>query len=674
VRDGWGRRTGFFVAKELRELRRDRRALLVMFVIPVLIYPALFTFTTHLERQRLRETQAAVFRVAVTGPATGVREAVEAAKGLVLSGEADSAAVSARMAEGGLDVWVDSGADGAMFLRYDGSRDDSEEALARVEEVLEEVRARERDRRYRAAGGAGSLADAVEIREVDVATEEEAAGATAGRRIPYLLIFTLFLGGASVAVDVVAGEKERGTLETLYLTPVPRLTIARAKFLVVVGATMLTGTLNLASLAVCYRLGLIGDAGTGAAVELSTAGLAACFVLTIPLAAVIGGLLLGISAFARSMKEAQYYVMPMMMVAFVPGLLSMTQDVRLTGFTALIPVANVSIALRDALRGDLAAPMLALVTAASLFWAALVLRWTAGVLSREDTILGFDPEPLFGRTRGGRRRAAWLGIAGTTLGFFYVGQILQNRDLLRGLALSLWVLLPLMAAAAVRFAWPGGGSVAALLSLRRPTLRALLGAAALGAGLFVPMVRGVFVLQSSFLPMPGNLFEFLESGFDDIGLPVLLLLIAVSPGVCEELVFRGAFLGLLRRTGTTRAAVIGSSVFFALIHLSVFRFVPTFLLGATMGAIVVRTRSIFPAMLFHMVYNGTTVVLGSMEELPAFADGAAGWGVSLALLGAGALLLWTGDSADGSAEQDDAAGARGALPLQAEEVDSRRDR
>ncbi|HMB68032.1 MAG TPA: ABC transporter permease subunit, partial [bacterium] len=505
----WGR-TAKFVAKELQELRRDRRALLVMFVIPVLVYPALFTFTTYLERQRLEETEQAVFRVAVTGPAAQLREAVREAEGLTLTAEIDSAAAAHRLAAGVLDVWALAGPDGEVSLRYDGSRDDSEEAVARVEGALEAVRAAERERRYRAAGGRGSLADNVNVRELDVATEEEAGGASAGRRIPYLLIFTLFLGGASVAVDVVAGEKERGTLETLYLTPVPRMTIARAKFLVVVGATMLTGTLNLASLTACYRQGLIGDAATGGAVQLSAAGLAACFVLTLPLAAIIGGLLLGISAFARSMKEAQYYVMPMMLIAFIPGLLSMTQDVRLTGFTALIPVANVSIALRDALRGDLSVPMIGLVTAASLFWGALVLRWTAGVLSREDTILGFDPEPLFGKTRGGRRRAAWLGIAGTVLGFFYVGQLLQARDVMRGLAWSLWVLLPVLAVVAVRFAWPGQGSLAALLSLRRPRILSLAGAALLGAGTFVPMVRGVFALQSTFLPMPGNLFQFLD--------------------------------------------------------------------------------------------------------------------------------------------------------------------
>jgi sodium transport system permease protein len=666
----WGR-TATFVAKELQELRRDKRALLVMFVIPVLVYPALFTFTTYLERQRLEETEQTVFRVAVTGIAPGLRDAVREAKGLALTAEVDSAAASTRLAAGVVDVWAFAERDGSVSLRYDSARDDSEEALARVQEVVDEVRADERERRYRAAGGTGSLGENVEVRELDVATAEEAGGASAGQRIPYLLIFTLFLGGASVAVDVVAGEKERGTLETLYLTPVPRLTIARAKFLVVVGATMLTGTLNLASLAACYRQGLIGDAATGGTVHLSAAGLAACFVLTLPLAAIIGGLLLGISAFARSMKEAQYYVMPAMLVAFIPGLLSMTQDVRLTGFTALIPVANVSIALRDALRGDLSVPMITLVTAASLFWGGLVLRWTAGILSREDTILGFDPEPLFGRTRGGRRRAAWLGIAGTALGFFYVGQILQSRDLLRGLALSLWVLLPAMAAVAVRFAWPGGASLASLLSLRRPAPRALLGAALLGAGTFVPMVRGIFALQSTFLPMPGNLFEFLDDQFADVGMPLVLLLIAFSPGVCEELVFRGAFLGLLRRTGTTRAAVIGSSAFFALIHLSVFRFVPTFLLGVAMAGIVVRTRSIFPAMIFHMVYNGTTVLLGSMEELPWFAAGAAGWALSAVLLGAGLLLVRSGVSP--SADPDHAARLGGAVPLQAQEVDSRRD-
>jgi sodium transport system permease protein len=552
-----------------------------------------------------------------------------------------------------------------MILRYHASNEEAPAALDRLEALVEDLRREERSRRFRDAGGEGDLAARVALEEVDVATEEEAGGAEAGRLVPYLLLFTLFMGASPLAIDMVAGEKERGTLETLYLAPVERHKIARAKFLVVAGGTMVTGVLNLSSLVLCYRLGLIGGAAEGLA--LSTRGIAVSLVLVLPLAAMVGGLLLGISAFARSQKEGQYYVMPVILLAFVPAVLSMTQDVKLDGFLALIPLANVSVALRDALLGVLPVGKLMLVTAASVFWAAVVVRWTAGVLSREDTILGFDPEPAFGHTVAGRRRAAYLGLAVTTLAYFYLGQMLQNWNLIGGLIASLWLLLPFLGGASLRFAW-AGGTLKSLLSWRAPRPAALLGAVLCGVGMVLPVVEGLFALQTRFLPMPEDMAAAFES-LEALSLPVILLLVAATPGICEELVFRGVFLGLLRRTGTVGAAVLVSSAFFALIHLNVFRFLPTFALGLVMAGIVVRTRSIFPSMLFHAVYNGVTITMSEWSE-PWRPEGPVGWGVSLLLLGAGAALLRF-DAARSSAEPDDPLGEGLSAPLQAHEVDSR---
>jgi membrane protease YdiL (CAAX protease family) len=132
----------------------------------------------------------------------------------------------------------------------------------------------------------------------------------------------------------------------------------------------------------------------------------------------------------------------------------------------------------------------------------------------------------------------------------------------------------------------------------------------------------------------------LDGPLEGLTTPLLIFLFAFSPGICEELVFRGAFLGLLRRVGTTRAAVLLSSIYFGLIHLSVFRFVPTFLLGLLMAGLTVSTGSIFPAMVFHMAYNGLAVWLGRLSlELPQSLTGASGWGVSLALLALGFAMV-----------------------------------
>ncbi|MCA9751644.1 MAG: CPBP family intramembrane metalloprotease [Gemmatimonadetes bacterium] len=632
-------RIGAFVRKEIREIVRDRRAIILSFVMPILVYPVMFSLMSSTERKSEEKVQQEIHRVAVSG-APEVRDALadlERVEFVSLPADPKKA-----IADGDLEAWVEAPdtlvreGDGAPVVRiwHHVSHDKSRNAEERLQDALARAAERVKDARYQAAGGHGSLGDLVTLVTVDVATKEETAGAEAGRLVPYLLVMTLFIGAAAVSTDIVAGEKERGTLETLYLVPVPREVIARAKFFVVWGATILTGTLNLASMAWCYRSGLMGDASVDVS-ALSPAGLGLAVLLIVPLAAVVAGIMLGLSALARNVKEAQLQIMPVMLLAIIPGMLASGQAVKLSAMTALWPIANVALAVRDGLLGQMSLPLLGLVFVASVGWGFLVTRWTAGILSREDTILGFSPEPLFAHTVGGRRRAAMFALSATVLAFFYVGGLLQTWKLLLGLGLSLWVVLPLLGAGSLRFAG-SGGRLADVLSLRAPRPLALLGAVLLALGVGVPLFYGVMKLQGLFLPMPENFMGEFGGELGEAGKPLMLFLIAISPGICEELVFRGVFLGLLRRVGTVRSAILISSAGFALIHLSVFRFAPTFLLGLVMAGIVVRTRSIFPSMLFHAVYNASVMLVigeGLLEPTPLT------WGASVALFLAGALLV-----------------------------------
>jgi sodium transport system permease protein len=329
-----------------------------------------------------------------------------------------------------------------------------------------------------------------------------------------------------------------------------------------------------------------------------------------------------------------------MLIAVIPGMLATGQDVRLSALTALLPIANVALAVRDGLVHPVPSGLLALVAAASVGWGYLAMRWTTHVLSREDTILGFDPEPMLSHTRAGRRRAAFMGMSLTVLVYFYVGTLLQTRDLVRGLLVSLWVLLPILATSTAALAW-SGGRVTELLSLRRPSVPSLLAGLCLGAGLVIPMVKGFAPLQSRFLPSPEALFQPLSGPLEKLSVLSTFLLLAVSPGICEELTFRGVFLGTMRRLGSTRGAVLVSAAFFALIHLSVFRFLPTFLLGILLATVVVRTGSIFASMVLHAAYNGGAVLLDRVEWLSWSTEGARGWLVSVALLAVGVAILLT---------------------------------
>ena len=655
--------------KELLELRADRKAVVLGVFLPVFLYPLLLLFSSTLERRHETLQENTPSRIALLNEARSLEDLFQTDDAFELISLREKLEPTDALAERLVDAVVDEAmVDEAMVdeatalaenpevptlrILHRSTLENSRLALSRVRQRLERVRSDRRQLRYEELGGTGSLDSLSVLLEVDVATPQEAGGARAARQLVYLLLMTLFISGAALANDLVAGEKERGTIETLYLLPVPRREIALSKALVVVGGTSLSGILSLLSISACTAAGWIGTAPQGGATSLSLVHLAGAALLILPLALFLGSLLLGISTFARSLKESQQLVLPAMLLCFGAGVLSMSQAVRVDSVVALVPVANVALAIRDLLAGQIHPVAFAVVILSSLLWGAWVLRWVTQQLQREEMVLGFDPEPLLARTKGGRRRAAILCLSLSVLAYFYLGSLLQSRFLTRGVLLSLWVLLPLLGVLTLRIAGDGS-SLSRLLSWNKPR-PAHLAAAILGAwGLMLPMMGGWMRLQAHFLPAPQSLSQDLQALF--VGMPwwQIFFLGAVSPAICEELLFRGVFLGLLRRTGTDRAAVITTAVFFGLTHLSIFRFVPTTALGLVLGLLVVRSGSIVPAMLFHLFYNGT-LLSGQLwletHRSPLPLDGPVAWGLSLLLLLATSSVLLTrspGDSEDG---------------------------
>lgn len=646
---------GVLVRKEITEALRDRKVIFMVVVLPILIYPAVMGGMSYLSRKEEAKVQKAVLRVAVTGERAPFADWIEADPGLELAPPMPPDSLESLLRTKGADqarllqLWVDAPAgmarEGAaevptIRLVHDATDKDSREALRRVRRLLREKQEMERQRRYEAAGGRGRLMDVLALEDVDVATESEAAGAQAGRMLIYVLLMTLFMGGAAFANDIVAGEKERGTLETLFLIPARRETIAHSKLVIVTLGTAVTGTLSLCSLGFSYRMGWIEDAGNVSALSLSPGAVALTFFLVVPLAILIGAVLLAISSFARSLKEAQSYQLPAMLLIFLPAVMSMSQSIELNPAIAAIPIANVAFAMRDVVLGRIDWAMQAMVVGATLVWAALALRWVGAMMSREDMVLGFDPEPLLARTQGGRTRALHVGMACAILLYFYLGQLLQARELLRGLALSLWVLLPLLAAGVMRLAH-SGGSWRRTLSLRPPTPGAAVAGVCLGLGSMLPIAWAA-AQQARVLPAPEATLKALEWAFLQASPWQLLLLVALSPAIVEELMFRGVCLGLLLRVSGAPRAILFSAIYFALIHLSVFRFMPTFVLGVVLAGLTVRSRSIVPAMLAHFVYNGVLVLggrYGEHHDLPLDPTGPLAWVLSVGLLGAGLALL-----------------------------------
>ncbi len=187
--------------------------------------------------------------------------------------------------------------------------------------------------------------------------------------VPLILILMTITGAVYPAIDLTAGERERGTLEILMAAPLPRLSLLLAKYAAVMTVAMLTALVNLGAMALTLTVSglgprLLGESG------LSPLLLAEVFGLLLLFAAFFSAVLLALTSFARSFKEAQAYLIPLMLLSLLPGTLSLVPGVNLGGVLLLVPLLNTVLLARDILAGN-AEPMAAVVVVVSTLAYAL---------------------------------------------------------------------------------------------------------------------------------------------------------------------------------------------------------------------------------------------------------------------------------------------------------------
>ncbi|HEV2146902.1 MAG TPA: ABC transporter permease subunit/CPBP intramembrane protease [Longimicrobiaceae bacterium] len=649
------------LAKELRETLRDRRTLMLMVVFPIFLYPVLFVLMEQMALFGQRSLEAEPARVAVAGeagPLAAFLAADSAVRVVEVAGPA-AAAVSAGKVEAAVVVLaggVDHGGTAGARIFFDGSSDRSRFARDVLRVRLDAWGDSLLARRLAARGLPATFAEPLVVADSSVATARAAGGYALGRFLPLVLILMTVLGAFYPAIDLAAGEKERGTLETLLTAPVPAGEIVAGKFAAVAAIGFAAAALNLGSMLLTFQSGLFSLQAAGVAeFTLPLTSVLVILAVMVPLAVLFAALFLGIAVRSQSFKEAQNALTPVYLASFLPAILATMPGIGFTPATALVPVAGVAFLFRALLQGN--APLLPslLALASTAAYALLALRFAARSFGREEVLFGTGPGSAPAGTMAERVRAwrtagrgiplpaeALAFVAGVGLLFFYVGGRFQGGMGERGLLLSQWLLLALPAAL---FALLGPYDARRTLALRAPGARGLVGALLVIAG-GIPLGWVLAWLQSFVLPLPTELLGALEkllTAGDPRRMMWLFFLVAVTPAVCEELVFRGVLLQGLGREMRMWRAVGTSALVFGAFHLSfetAIRFLPTAWLGLLIGYVVWHTRSVFAGMLMHFANNGLAVAAMSVPALRTrlVSDGEPVW----PLVAAAPLLLWAG--------------------------------
>ncbi len=483
----------------------------------------------------------------------------------------------------------------------------------------------------------------------------KAAGAATGlfdlfvRIFPFMLVLWSLAGALYPAVDLCAGEKERGTMETLLISPAGREEIVLGKFLTIWVFSAGTSFLNLVSMGLTTW-----NFRDQIPTPLTVGAMFWCVVLVLPLSAFFSAISLALGAYARSTKEGQYYLMPLFLVTMPLIFLTLAPGVRLNSVYSLVPITGVALLMQRLMTAASLAQVPWLffvpVLAPIVLYSWLALRWAMAQFHREEVLFReaerWDLRLWLGRLFRDKEATPTIGQAMFLFGLIVFLRWLSlslgiDRPLVHtGISLLAFVAMPTLAMALLLNTRPSGA-----LGIRLPLGREM-GLAAGLALLLLPPLAGL--AQLVFVQFP-RLGEMLAEGqpmvrelreLREVAAP--LVIFGLLPAVCEELAFRGFILTGLLRGLRPRDAVLLSSFLFAVFHMNVFQFLPSFFLGVVLGLLTVRSKSVFPAMIFHFLHN--SLLIGGMylvnaTDLPDLAALFWAGGIGLGVLG-GTWLLW----------------------------------
>jgi sodium transport system permease protein len=662
---------GVLFRNELRMLVRDRRTILMAVVLPLAFMPVALFASYWATRKRETALEERTYRYAVTGPrADAARRQIATAAarrdggpGAAGSGfkaiEVEAADPGGDLQRGRIDFYVeargpgeaaaagrpDGGVGGgeavpSIRLAFRGDRDDSRAGFEAMRTLLLEARRDERYALLRARGSPLDPADVVPLAEVDAAGAGRVAGLALGRIATLFVVLFMLSGGATVATDAIAGEKERGTLETLLSTAVRRIDVVAAKQLAIFTVALLVTAIQVANLLAYVGFGLVpAPAGLSAAVPPRIAAL--LLLLYLPVAALVSSVLLLTSGHARTHKEAQLYFLPVMLAGAAPSLAPLLPGLALRSAIAVVPVAGVAVAVKEVLIGRFDWPFIALAWAATAGAAVYAAARTLRALSTERLIMAMAGDTDLADLRGGpelfpRRVLRWFALMWVA-NLLSAGALAGVGDIRVAIAVSVVGILL-------------GGSLLMIRTYRLDVRRALAlrpvrpsawVAVAVGAPAGVLAASGVQKLASLVLPVSDEVLEAFGRALSPGAIPVWeqIVFFAVLPAVCEEVAFRGLLLHGLRRRLRPAALALAVGAVFALFHGALFRLGPTFFLGVVLAATTLLTGSILPAIVWHASHNGLTLAAAG-AGLPLDGLGPGLYAAGAAGLAAAFWILW----------------------------------
>jgi sodium transport system permease protein len=397
------RNIGIVYRKEFTESLRDRRTVISMIVVPLLLMPLLTIGIGGVMVRQLGQAREEVPKIMILGghDSPTLKKQLEQLKQVEFVPEKPDYAeeISNRQIRAAVEIpdGFDAQLAAGQFMTvkifmYEGELKSSFGA-ERLQKFFRDLRDRAVRQNLAARQLPESMIRPFDIQQLNVAPAEKVGGAVLGGMVPYFVILLCLTGAMYPAMDLTAGEKERGTMETILCSPVSRTHLVLGKFLMVLTASLATAVLSLASMAVSFGVGkqmllgiTHGAAGTAMQISVSGKAIVSIFFMVLPLAVFFSAALLAISLFAKSFKEAQSYISPLMIVVVLPAVAAMLPGVELNTAMAFVPVLNTSLISKEIITGTYHWKYIALIFASSSLYAAAAIAIAVKLFQREDVL------------------------------------------------------------------------------------------------------------------------------------------------------------------------------------------------------------------------------------------------------------------------------------------------
>jgi sodium transport system permease protein len=620
--------------KEIIDTLRDKRTLMVMILVPILLYPMLFATMGQIMTTGAKklEGQKSVITLNDSIPPQLVRMIRLTDQFEIQDSEDPLEALKSKSIQGFLTL---HSADTVEYrIYFDGAIDKSRLCSDRLSEVLREYRRKVQETILIQKKLDLTVIEPFRIRKENIAPPSRMGGMLLGSMLPMLLIVTMMLGAMYPAIDLTAGEKERGTLETILTVPVDRTALLFGKFFTVTMTAFITGLLNLASMMLVYISGLVqmGEIGKHLEFGITLPGLLILLVSLIPFALFVSAAILSVCLFARSFKEAQNFVTPVYLLLMFPSFISFMPGVELNRSLALIPVINISLLFREVFLSHYPLELISLTFLANTVIAILFITTVVKLFNAESVLFG-EGSIQFTLNRERIKRASvfdtgssLLIFAGIMLLLFYIGSTVQLKSITTGLLITEWGLIFLPVMLSISYFKI---DLKQCLQLKWPGWMFWPGTLLAGVGAFGFMIW-ISWIQMRIFP---EYEELIKSMQDILNISVLhvhpaigLFIFALSPAICEETLFRGVLLSAFKKRMPGWMSVLAVGCLFGLFHVHLYRLLPTALLGILFSYIVYRSGSLWPAVLAHFVNNGIVFLIVNypalLEKLPWLSEDA----------------------------------------------------